>query len=66
MLIGRMLVWVTMSSTDPELFRFPVIVSAQTYAFAISVTLIAALLSALLVRHRLDHLDLIAVLETRE
>jgi putative ABC transport system permease protein len=66
MLIGRMLVSVTMSSTDPELFRFPLIVSAQTYAFAISVTLIAALLSALLVRHRLDHLDLIAVLKTRE
>jgi putative ABC transport system permease protein len=48
------------------MYRFPVIVSGRTYAFAVVVTLGAALLSALLVRRKLDHLDLIGVLKTRE
>lgn len=51
---------------DPELFRLPVVVSAATYGFAVSVTLAAAVVSALLVRRRLDHLDLVGVLKTRE
>jgi putative ABC transport system permease protein len=55
-----------MAQTDPEMYRFPVVVSAQTYAFAVIVTLGAALVSALLVRRRLDHLDLIGVLKNRE
>lgn len=51
---------------DPELFRLPVTLSSATYAFAVIVVLAAALVSALLVRRRLDHLDLIGVLKTRE
>ena len=51
---------------DSELFRIPLIVSAETYAFAFAVVAIAALLSALAVRRRLDRLDLVAVLKTRE
>ncbi|MCC7387067.1 MAG: ABC transporter permease [Deltaproteobacteria bacterium] len=54
------------STVDPERFRFPVVISAQTYAFAAAVTLISGLVSALLVRRKLDHLDLIGVLKTRE
>jgi len=49
-----------------ELFRIPLVVSAQTYAFAVAVVLGAAAGSALLVRRRLDRLDLVAVLKTRE
>jgi putative ABC transport system permease protein len=49
-----------------ELFRIPLVVSSQTYAFAVAVILIAALGTALLVRRRLDRLDLVAVLKTRE
>jgi putative ABC transport system permease protein len=41
-------------------------VSAQRLAFAVLVTLLAAAASGLLVRHKLDHLDLVAVLKTRE
>jgi putative ABC transport system permease protein len=44
--------------------RFPLVVNASTYAFAVSTVLIAAGLSALLVRRRLDRLDLLAVLKT--
>jgi putative ABC transport system permease protein len=49
-----------------ELFRFPVVLAAQTYAFAIAVFLVAALGSALVVRRHLDRLDLVAVLKARE
>jgi putative ABC transport system permease protein len=51
---------------DPEQFRMPMLISSQTYAFAVVVILAAAALSALLVRRKLDTLDLIGVLKTRE
>ena len=49
-----------------ELFRLPVVVEPRTYAFAIAVFAAAALGSALVVRRRLDRLDLVAVLKARE
>jgi putative ABC transport system permease protein len=49
-----------------ELFRIPLIVSRQTYAFAVVVIVGAAAASGLLIRRRLDRLDLVAVLKTRE
>ena len=54
------------AQADPEQFRLPMMISQQTYAFAILVILVSAVLSALLVRRRLDSLDLISVLKTRE
>jgi putative ABC transport system permease protein len=57
--------WVV-SISHPERFRLPGDVSSQRMAFAVLVTLIAAGLSGLLVRHKLDHLNLVAVLKTRE
>jgi putative ABC transport system permease protein len=51
---------------DPEQFRMPMLISSRTYAFSVVVILAAAILSALLVRRRLDSLDLIGVLKTRE
>lgn len=49
-----------------ELFRIPLYVSGRTYAFAIAVIVVAALASGLVVRRRLNRLDLVAVLKTRE
>ncbi len=49
-----------------ELFRMPLVVRFETYAFAFVVLLGAALGSAWLVRRRLDRLDLVEVLKTRE
>lgn len=66
MVIGRYLVASVAGAADPELYRFPLVISVRTYAFAVTMTLGAALLSALLVRRRLDKLDLIGVLKTRE
>jgi putative ABC transport system permease protein len=51
---------------NTELYRFPLVVSARTFAFAGSAVAVAAALSALAVRRRLDRLDLVAVLKTRE
>jgi putative ABC transport system permease protein len=51
---------------DTELYRFPLIVAQASYVFAVAVVLIVALLSAVIVRRQLAHLDLIAVLKTRE
>jgi putative ABC transport system permease protein len=51
---------------DPEIFRIPFIVSDQTYAFSVAVILVSGLVSALLVRRKLDRLDLINVLKSRE
>lgn len=66
MLLGRALAQQMMASADREMYRFPVMISARTYAFAAVVTLLASLASALLVRDKLDHLDLIGVLKSRE
>ena len=54
------------SWADPEIFRIPFIISNQTYAFSVAVVLASGVASALLVRRKLDRLDLIAVLKTRE
>lgn len=64
--IGRRLAIAIASTVDPERFRLPVVVSSQTIAYAAGITIAAALVSGLLVRRRLDHLDLVAVLKTRE
>jgi putative ABC transport system permease protein len=51
---------------DTELFRIPVVIRPATYGYAVLLTLIAAGVSAALVRRRIDRLDLIRVLKTRE
>ena len=51
---------------DRELFRLPLVFSQMTFVYPVIAALISAILSALLVTRRLRHLDLIAVLKTRE
>jgi len=51
---------------DTELIRFPLFISAKTYTLAFLVVAGSAFLSGYLVRWRLRHLDLVAVLKTRE
>ena len=66
LLLGRWLTALVAGSIHPERMRFPVVISSRSYAFAVVVVLVASAASALLVRHRLDHLDLVGVLKTRE
>jgi putative ABC transport system permease protein len=49
-----------------ETFQLPVIIEPRTYAYATVTMLLAGIASALIVRRRLDTLDLTAVLKTRE
>ncbi|HEX7023177.1 MAG TPA: ABC transporter permease [Gemmatimonadales bacterium] len=49
-----------------ELFRFPLEISTRTYVQSAGVVMLAALASGIVVRHRLNRLDLVAVLKTRE
>jgi putative ABC transport system permease protein len=65
-LAGYMLAWLITSGFGNELYRIPLIVDASTFGAAVAIGLAAAIFSAALVRRRLDRLDLIAVLKTRE
>jgi len=49
-----------------ELYRVPLVVLPEVYAWASLVIAVSALASALVVRRRIDRLDLIEVLKTRE
>jgi putative ABC transport system permease protein len=46
--------------------RFPLVVAHDTFAFSATVVLLAAVVSSLVVRRGLDHLDLVAVLKARD
>jgi putative ABC transport system permease protein len=64
--LGRGLSELMAASFNTELFRIPLTIEPSTYGLSAVIAIAAALVSALVVRHRLDHLDLIAVLKTRE
>ena len=55
---------VTMIRSDE--FSFPFAIQPATYAFAVVCVLVAGVVSALIVRRRIDQLDLVSVLKTRE
>lgn len=63
---GYVMVVSMMSTVDPETYRLPIVISNRTYIYASLVALGAAVASALLVRRKLNHLDLIGVLKTRD
>jgi len=49
-----------------DLYQVPLVIASASYGKAIIVVLTAAIASALFVRRRIDRLDLIAVLKTRD
>ncbi len=63
---GYMLAAVMTSGFETELFRIPLIIEASTYGMAILLALASTAVSAAFVRQRLNGLDMIAVLKTRE
>ena len=66
MILGYAFAGLLVAAFNTELYRFPLVVTTRTFAFAACAVLVAAALSGLAVRRRLDHLDLVAVLKTRE
>jgi putative ABC transport system permease protein len=49
-----------------DLYRIPMVMDWSSYGFAAAVVIASAILSGMLVRRRLDRLDLVAVLKARE
>lgn len=64
--IGWSLALSVVKTVDTELFRFPLIIDPSTYLLASGVVATASVVTALLVRRKIDHLDLVEVLKTRE
>jgi putative ABC transport system permease protein len=54
------------AALDPEVIGIPLHITAVTYAAAAGIALASGLVSALLVRRKLDELDLVGVLKTSE
>lgn len=64
--LGLGLATLMASAFDTELFRIPIVIRPFTYGLSALIALAAAGASAALVRRRIDRLDLIEVLKTRE
>ena len=60
--VARMLT----ESYTSDLYAMPLVVSAATFSSASLIVLSAALVSVLIVRRRLDRIDLVSVMKTRE
>jgi putative ABC transport system permease protein len=64
--IGYAICYYMTSMWATDLFRIPLILDPSTYSFSAAVVVISAAISGLIVRRKVDHLDLVAVLKTRE
>jgi putative ABC transport system permease protein len=64
--VGYGLAALIVALTHGEAFTIPLVILPSTYAHAALTVIAAGVVSALIVRHRIDHLDLVAVLKTRE
>ena len=65
-LLGYGLASLVVEGFASDLFRLPLVINQSTYATSSFVVIVAAAFSAFLVRRRIDGLDLIRVLKTRE
>jgi putative ABC transport system permease protein len=66
LVLGYWFAWILTWFFDQEVFRFPFVIARSTYGLAAATVIAASVVSALIVRRKLDHLDLIAVLKSRE
>ena len=64
--LGDRLATGMVNSFSSEIFTMPFVLGPDVFVYASAVVIAAALLSAFVVRRRIDRLDLIAVLKTRE
>ena len=64
--LGYWLAWFMSHTMETKLFRIPFVVFPATYGIAITIALLSAGASAIPVAWRINRLDLISVLKTRE
>lgn len=65
-LLGYAFTWMLTSGFDTDLYRVPFVIARPTYVYSSLIMIAAAVVAALVVRLRVDQLDLIKVLKTRE
>ncbi|MGB5705919.1 MAG: FtsX-like permease family protein [Arenicellales bacterium] len=65
-LLGYLFAWMVVKGFESDLYRIPFVVNSETFANASLVVIVAAVVSALIVRRRIDRFDLVRVLKTRE
>jgi putative ABC transport system permease protein len=66
LLLGKQFVELLISAKSSESFSIPPIIEPSTYAMSALVILSAAIATAFLVRRKIDKLDLVSVLKTRD
>lgn len=64
--MGRGLSMFFMRSMETDIFRIPLVLEPRTYAYAAVVILVSSLLSGIVIRRKINRLDLVGVLKTRE
>jgi putative ABC transport system permease protein len=64
--IGYGLAWILNMNMAGEIMRSPLIVERLSYGLASAIVVAATVISALVVRERINRLDLVSVLKTRE
>jgi len=64
--VGYGLSAVMAGSFETELYRVPLVIEPSTFGTAVTIVGISAVVSIAIVRRRLDRLDLVSVLKTRE
>jgi putative ABC transport system permease protein len=64
--IGYGLAYAMVAGFDSELYRVPLVVERSVFGASTLIVMLSAFVSALVVRRRIDRLDLIEVLKTRE
>jgi putative ABC transport system permease protein len=65
-LMGYGLAWIMKTNLAGELMRVRLVLEHSTYILASAIVIVAAVCSALIVRQRVNHLDLVSVLKTRD
>ena len=65
-LLGYFLSWFIVRMSHNDMIAIPIIVAPRTYAYAALAIVIAGIASSLIVRRRIDRLNLVGVLKTRE
>ncbi len=66
LVLGYLLAWLLSGALNTEVHRFPLIIHARTYALAVAVVIVGAIVSALVVRRRMDRFNLVEVLKARD
>lgn len=66
LVMGAALAWSMAQAMATDFFRLPFVISPTTLGYSALVVIVITLVSGLIVRRRIDHLDLVAVLKTRE